>query len=176
LVQKNNPKAYVGDRFNKAKQPKGDPDCRLSVKRRRNQRVSSRQAPPMPSENPVPAGTISVAEYYWVYGSGIIATKVSHWGEFLLAELKQPFNRLDVSYFFRLRNQVEERLGFKPRFGALDATFDAFYFYSFHFRCIRVAPSTISLINPSCYLSRKLIEQASTKRATLNSKPAAVTA
>jgi len=33
-VKENNPKAYVPDRFNKAKQPPGDPDCRLGCKRR----------------------------------------------------------------------------------------------------------------------------------------------
>jgi len=35
-VKENNSKAYVKDRYNPDKQPKGDPDCRLGVKRRRN--------------------------------------------------------------------------------------------------------------------------------------------
>ena len=33
-VKENNPKAYVPNRFNKARQPAGDPDCRLGCKRR----------------------------------------------------------------------------------------------------------------------------------------------
>ena len=36
-VQENNPKAFVRDRFNPDRQPRGDPDCRLGVKRRSNQ-------------------------------------------------------------------------------------------------------------------------------------------
>jgi hypothetical protein len=30
-VKENNPKQYVEDRFDKSKQPKGDPDCRLGL-------------------------------------------------------------------------------------------------------------------------------------------------
>ena len=48
-VKENNPKAYIKNRFNKAHQPAGDPDCRLGCKRRRN------QGPPdgTPPRNPV---------------------------------------------------------------------------------------------------------------------------
>lgn len=132
-VKENNPKAYVSRRYDKAKQPPGDPDCRLGCKRRRNQRASSDDPPPTPPDNPVPANTISVGEYYWGYGSGIVATKVPGWGEFVLAELTQPFDCADVSYFFPLMADVERRLGFCPPFGAFDAAFDAFYVYArFH--------------------------------------------
>jgi hypothetical protein len=48
-----------------------------------------------------------------------------------LAELTQPFDQPDVSYFFPLMTQVERRLGRKPRFGALDAAFDAFYVHEY---------------------------------------------
>ena len=34
-VKENNPKTYVPDRFNKDKQPPGDPDCKLGCKRRK---------------------------------------------------------------------------------------------------------------------------------------------
>lgn len=63
-------------------------------------------------------------------------------GEFVLAELTRPFNCSDVSYFFLLMPlmplmplmaNVERRLGFRLRFGAFDAAFDAFYVYE-HFR------------------------------------------
>jgi len=131
-VRENNRKDYVQDRYDKQKQPSGDPDCRLGCKRRRNQRASSKAPPPTPSDNPVPANTIPVAEYYWGYASGVVATKVPGWGEFVLAELTQPFNQPDVSYFHPLMADTERRLGFRPRFGAFDAAFDAFYVYE-HF-------------------------------------------
>jgi hypothetical protein len=130
-VKENNPKAYVTDRYNKDKQPKGDPDCRLGCKRRHNQRTSSADPPPTPTTEPLPANTISVGEYYWGYASGVVATKADGWGEFVLAELTQPFDQADVSYFFPLMTQVERRLGRKPKFGALDAAFDAFYVHEY---------------------------------------------
>jgi hypothetical protein len=132
-VVENNPKAYIkkGERFDKAKQPKGDPDCRLGCKRRHNQRASSKEPPPTPSAEPVPADTISVGEYYWGYASGVVATKIPGWGEFVLAELTQPFDRSDASYFFPLTAETERRLGVRPRFGAFDAAFDAFYVYEY---------------------------------------------
>ncbi len=127
-VKENNPKAYVKDRYDKTKQPKSDPDCRLGCKRRHNQS----RAEPTPTRNPVAAARAKVGEYYWGYGSGIVVTKVPHWGEFVLAELTQPFDQGDVSYFFPLMSQVEQRLGHKPRFGTFDAAFDAWYVYA-HF-------------------------------------------
>jgi hypothetical protein len=60
-----------------------------------------------------------------------VACKVPNWGEFVLAEMTQPFDHPDVSYFFPLMNVVEQRLGHKPRFGALDAAFDAWYIYEY---------------------------------------------
>jgi hypothetical protein len=132
-VKENNPKAYVknADRYDKNRQPSGDPDCRLGCKRRHNQRASSKEPPPTPTNNPVPANTISVGEYYWGYGTGVVATKVPGWGEFVLAELTQAFDCSDVSYFFPLMGDVEDRLGFRPRFAAFDAGFDAFYVYEY---------------------------------------------
>jgi hypothetical protein len=131
-VKENNLKTYIEDRYDKNNQPKGDPDCRLGCKRRRNQRASSKEPPPTPSDEPLPANTISVGEYYWGYASGVVATKVPAWGEFVLAELTQPFDQPDVSYFFPLMAETERRLGFRPSFGAFDAAFDAFYVYE-HF-------------------------------------------
>ena len=40
------------------------------------------------------------------------------------AELTQPFDCSDVSYFFPLMAETERRLGFKPPLGALDAAYD----------------------------------------------------
>ncbi len=44
-VKENNPKAYVADRYNKDKQPPGDPDCKLGCKRRHNKQVARRLFP-----------------------------------------------------------------------------------------------------------------------------------
>lgn len=131
-VKENNPKAYLaGGRYDKSRQPIGDPDCRLGCKRRRNQRASSKKAPPTPADEPLPAATISVAEYYWGYGSGVVATKVADWAEVVLAELTQPFDQPDVSYFLPLMQATEQRLGFRPKYAAFDAAFDAFYVYDY---------------------------------------------
>jgi hypothetical protein len=143
-VKENNPKAYVEDRYNKSKQPPGDPDCRLGCKRRHNRKAKQPlgQDPPpsaqppggTPTRNPVPAGQVQIGEFYWGYGSGVIVVKVPGWGEFVLAELTQPFDQADVSYFFPLMSQVEQRLGFRPRFGTFDAAFDAWYVYAHFYR------------------------------------------
>jgi hypothetical protein len=135
-VIENNPKAYLtaAQRLDKTRQPAADPDCRLGCKRRHNQRASAKDPPPTPLDNPVSANTISVGEYYWGYASGVVATKVAGWGEFVLAELTQSFDRADVSYFFPLMADVERRLGFRPRWGAFDAAYDAFYVYEYFYR------------------------------------------
>lgn len=127
-VKENNPKTYVADRFNKTKQPVGDRDCKLGCKRRRNQ-----AAPPTPTHSPV-AARLKIGEYYWGYASGIVVTHVLGWGEFVLAEWTQPFDQSDVTYFFPLMRQVEERLGDKPRYGTFDAAFDAWYVYAYFYR------------------------------------------
>jgi hypothetical protein len=129
-VKENNPKAYVPDRFDKARQPSGDPDCRLGCKRRTNQ-----GAPPAtPTRNPVSPQTLKRGQFYWGYGSGVVVTKVPALGEFVLAELTQPFDQGDVSYFFPLMRQVEDRLGYRPRIGTFDAAFDAWYVYAYFHR------------------------------------------
>ena len=126
-VQENNPKAYVSDRFNKHKQPVGDPDCRLGCKRRRN-RLADLSTP---TRYPLAANSVQAGQYVWGYGSGVVVTKVPDYGEFVLAELTQPFDHGDLSYFFPLMQQVEQRLGHKPRFGTFDAGFDAWYVYAY---------------------------------------------
>ncbi len=130
-VKENNPKAYVSGRFNKLQQPVGDPDCRLGCKRKHNHQTVE---PLTPTKNSVPAKTVAVGEFYWGYGSGIVVVKVPKWGEFVLAEMTQPFDKSDVSYFFPLMQQAEQRLGFRPRFGTFDAAFDAFYVYEYFHR------------------------------------------
>ena len=125
-VKENNLKDFVPDRFNKLRQPFGDPDCRLGCKRRHNRTT--------PTTNPRSASTVAVGEYYWGYGSGIVVTKIPGYGEFVLAEMTQPFDQSDATYFFPLMSQVEERLGYRPRYGAFDAAFDAWYVYAHFYR------------------------------------------
>jgi len=133
-VKENNPKAYIeGGRYDKERQPAGDPDCRLGCKRKTNQSKgqTSVETWPTPQKDAVPAKHLEVGEYYWGYGSGLVATQVKDWGEFVLAELTQPFDQSDASYFHPLMADTERRLGRPPRFGAFDAAFDAFYVYEY---------------------------------------------
>ncbi len=125
-VRENNPKAYVTERYNKRLQPLGDPDCRLGCKRKHNR--------PTPADNPRSASSLAVGEYHWGYGSGIVVAKIPGWGEFVIAELTQPFDQGDATYFFPLMQQVEERLGYRPRYGTFDAAFDAWYVYAHFYR------------------------------------------
>jgi hypothetical protein len=129
-VKENNPKAYVPDRFNKAKQPVGDPDCRLGCKRRHNRAGPSTT----PTRNPVPAKLVKAGEYYWGYGSGVVVAKIPTCGEFVIAELTQPFDHGDATYFLPLMQQTEERLGYRPRYATFDAAFDAWYVYAHFYR------------------------------------------
>ena len=136
-VKENNPKAYVEGRYDKSKQPAGDPDCKLGCKRRHNKKKKQplgQETPPTPKTNPLPDENFKFGDFYWGYGSGVVVTKVPGWGEIVLAELTQPFNQADVSYFFPLMSVTEQRLGFRPRFATFDAAFDAWYIYDYFHR------------------------------------------
>ena len=133
-VKENNRKAYVENRFDKTKQPKGDPDCKLGCKRRHNQRTSKDPQTKTPRSNPLPATGLAMGEFYWGYGSGTVVVKMPNYGEFVIAEMTQTFDQPDVSYFFPLMQKTEQILGFKPRFGTFDAAFDAWYVYDYFHR------------------------------------------
>jgi hypothetical protein len=137
-VAENNPKTYLPEsqRLDKTRQPRGDLDCKLGCKRKRNQPPLQEQGQPQtPTTEPRPPTNFSANdEYFWGYASGIVATKVPDWGEFVLAELTQTFDHDDLTYFFPLLNQVERRLGHKPPCGAFDAAFDAFYVYEYFYQ------------------------------------------
>lgn len=152
-VKENNPKAYIKEgRYDKDRQPTGDLDCKLGVKRRRNRspeagiaeaQAPSTTAPPAntataPAIPPTPASEAKPAtqraaadDIYWGYASGVVATKVTGWGEVVLAERTRPFNESDISYFFPLMADTERRLGRKPRYGAWDTAYDAHYVYDY---------------------------------------------
>jgi hypothetical protein len=103
----------------------------LHLARHKTKNDQSIEDQPTPKTNPVSASRLAVGEYYWGYGSGVVATKVDGWGEFVLAELTQTFDQSDASYFHPLMADVERALGRTPRFGALDAAFDSFYVYEY---------------------------------------------
>ena len=125
-VKENNPKTFVQNRFDKNQQPRGDPDCRLGCKRKHNRTT--------PTHNGIPGFKIPVGEYYWGYGSGVVVAKVPTWGKFVVAELTQPFDRGDTTYFFPLMHQVDLRFGARPRYATFDAAFDAWYVYAHFYR------------------------------------------
>jgi len=127
-VKENNPKEYIKEgRFDKARQPAGDPDCKVGCKRKHNLQLTT------PAKEGEAASTVrlGIGEYHWGYASGIVVAKVPGWGEFILAEMTQTFDKGDATFFFPLMAQVERRLGFRPRYGALDAAYDAFYVYDY---------------------------------------------
>jgi hypothetical protein len=90
-VVENNPKAYISEshRLDKTRQPRGDPDCKLGCKRKRNRPPVQEQGQPQtPTTEPRPPTNFSASdEYFWGYASGIVATKVPNWGEFVLADI-----------------------------------------------------------------------------------------
>lgn len=134
-VKENNPKQYIKEgRLDKTRQPKGDPDCKLGVKRRHNscEGDGDQGEPATPSSDPKPANQCQVGvDILWGYATGIVVTRLPDTTEVVLAERTRPFNDSDVSYFYPLMDQVKARLGRKPRFGTWDAAFDAHYVYDY---------------------------------------------
>jgi len=61
----------------------------------------------------------------------VVTTKVPGYGEFVLADLTQSFDKGDTTYFYPLMTQVEANLGFKPQYGAFDCSYDAFYVHQY---------------------------------------------
>jgi hypothetical protein len=116
-VRENNPREFIADRYNPQKQPAGDPDCRLGVKRSSNQEKAE--------DDP---GKVE-KEYLWGYGTGIMAATHPVYGDVVLAEHTQTFNEADSTYFVPLYEQVVETLGFRPKNFAGDAAFDAWHIY-----------------------------------------------
>jgi hypothetical protein len=114
-VQENNPKAYVTPRYDPAQPPRGDPDCRLGVKRRTNQDAAT--------------GAPGHVESVWGYGTGLISATPPGYGDVVLAEWTQPFHEHDSTYFHPLWAQVTATLGHPPRNLAADAAFDAWHIY-----------------------------------------------
>ncbi len=115
-VRENNPRVYVKGCFDVTHIPKGDPDCRLGVKK------SSNQEQPDGSKK-------EKKESLFGYGSGIATCTDPVYGDIVLAEYTQPFNEGDITYFFPLSIATIATLGFFPTHLAADAAFDAWYCY-----------------------------------------------
>ena len=138
-VKENNPRCFVEERFDKTRQPKGDPDCKLGCKKKSNQGAGSddeaSERPATPTTEGLPASEtlpkLEKGEYYWGYASGVVATKVDDDGEFVLADFTQTFDKGDATYFLPLMAQTEADLGRKPKNGALDKAYDAFYVHEY---------------------------------------------
>jgi hypothetical protein len=134
-VKQNNPKQYIKEgRLDKSKQPKADPDCKLGVKKSRNHAPADADGDDQPARTTEakPASSLQVGvDILWGYASGIVVTRLPDGSEVVLAERTRPFNESDPSYFFPLMQQVETRLGRKPRFGTWDCAYDAHYVYEY---------------------------------------------
>lgn len=83
-VKENNLRTFLTGRFKSEQQPKGDPDCRLGVKRSHNQEQAD-------------GSSKASKECLWGYGSGVIAATTPDYGDVVLAEWTQPFNCADVT-------------------------------------------------------------------------------
>jgi hypothetical protein len=108
--------------------------CKRTHNRRKKNQPLGQDTATTPRTNPLPADHFKPDEFYWDYGSGVIATKIPHWGELVVAEMTQTFDQSDVSYFFSLMSTTEQCLGFRPRYGTFDAAFDAWYIYDYFHR------------------------------------------
>ncbi|MBP1464360.1 hypothetical protein EYB53_001445 [Candidatus Chloroploca sp. M-50] len=125
-VKENNPKVFIPEgRLDKTRQPAGDPDCSLGVKKRRNaapDEAADGHDHPAPTTDATPRAKIQIGvDIFWGYATGIVVTRLPHGPEVVLAERTRPFHESDPSYFFPLMEQVEARLGRRPRFGTWDA-------------------------------------------------------
>ena len=116
-VKENNPREFVTDRYDPKKQPSGDPDCSLGVKRSSNQDKEGKQQPKIEKE------------YLWGYGTGIMAATHPKYGDVVLAEYTLPFNEADSTYFAPLYERLVATIGVRPHFFAADAAFDAWHIY-----------------------------------------------
>jgi len=113
-VRENNPRESIKDRFDPTRQPKGDPDCKLGVKKSTN----------IEKED----GSKKVEkEYLWGYGSGVAAATIGGYGDVVLAEYTRRFNEGDITYYLPLYCQAVSNLGFFPKNVAADAAFDAWH-------------------------------------------------
>src|SRR3989442_5457491 len=73
-------------RFCKGRQPKGDLDCRVGVKRSTNQQQSD-------------GSKKEIKEYLWGYGSGVASITTPDYGDMVLAEETLGFHQAPITHF-----------------------------------------------------------------------------
>jgi hypothetical protein len=110
-VRENNPREAMRDRYCKERQPRGDPECRVGVKRSTNQ------------EQP-DGSTKEQKEYLWGYGSGVAAAITPDYGDVVLAEYTLPFNEDDVTYYRPLYQRAVVATNQFPTHVTADAAYD----------------------------------------------------
>ena len=115
-VRENNPNVYVEGSFNVRHIPKGDPDCRLGVKK------SSNQVQPDGSTKKKKVSLFG-------YGTGVAAWTDPTYGDVVLAEYTLPFNEADVTYFRTLYQRAVVALDQYPTHITADAAYDVWYVY-----------------------------------------------
>jgi hypothetical protein len=115
-VRENNPRVYVEGTFDVSHIPKGDPDCRLGVKRSSNQQQAD-------------GTTKEKKESLFGYGSGVATSTDPVYGDIVLAEYTLPFNENDISYFVPLYLRTVATLDGFPTHITADAAYDAWYVY-----------------------------------------------
>jgi hypothetical protein len=113
-VKENNPRVCMAERYDKTRTLPGDPDCALGVKRSSNQEQED-------------GSTKVEKEMLWGYGSGVVAATTPDYGDVVLAEFTQPFNRADVTSFRPLYQHAVLALHMFPTHYTADAAFDAWY-------------------------------------------------
>ena len=115
-VRENNPQVYVEGPFNVTHLPKGDPDCRLGVKK------SSNQEQPDGSKKEKKVSLFG-------YGTGVAACTDPIYGDVVLAEYTLPFNEADVTYYCPLFQRAVIAANQFPTHVTADAAYDYWYVY-----------------------------------------------
>lgn len=117
-VRQNNAWHPPLERFDPARPPRGDTDCRLGFKATTNQ---SGGTDPHPNKG----------EYLWGYGSGIAVVWTSTKEGVVLADMTLPFNVNDVTFAPTLLEATIARLKHVPEVLIADAAFDAQCVYAY---------------------------------------------
>jgi hypothetical protein len=112
-VRQNNLRHAHAERFNPARQPRGDKDCRLGFKPYTNQ-----------GAEPKPKAKQDQGTYIWGYGSGISVLSTSNREAVVIAEHTLPFNASDIDYAPVLLDHSIDFLHCSPSAFTADAAFD----------------------------------------------------
>src|SRR5260370_26696766 len=115
-VRENNPNVYVKGPFNVTHIPKGDPDCRLGVKK------SSNQEQPDGSKKEKKVSLFG-------YGTAVAACTHPVYGDAVLAEYTLTFNQADVTYYPPLFQRAVVATNQFPTYVTADAAYDFWYVY-----------------------------------------------